>query len=114
FTSLINPKARRWNQAANEKTVLRNDHAIPVAESPSGVIDDNAWINIEDGVQIQFRNKGEYRTGDYWLIPARVATGQVEWPVIDGKPDFMPPNGIEHHYAPLGFVSGSDQKGSDQ
>ena len=21
-----------------------------------------------------------YHTGDYWLIPARVATGKIEWP----------------------------------
>jgi hypothetical protein len=34
----------------------------------------------------------------------------VEWPTsVDANgntvPDFLPPDGVEHHYAPLGFVS---------
>jgi hypothetical protein len=36
------------------------------------------WLDLEDGVQIQFSDGGEYLTGDYWLIPARVATGGDE------------------------------------
>ena len=48
---------------------------------------------------------GEYRTGDYWLIPARVATGDIEWPRTGSKPDFLPPRGVEHHYAPLGQLT---------
>jgi hypothetical protein len=35
-------------------------------------------IDLEDGIQIQFLTGGKYPTGDYWLIPARVATGDVE------------------------------------
>jgi hypothetical protein len=46
-----------------------------------------------------------YRTGDYWLIPARVATGDIEWPVeIDNVGNIVlitqPPLGIRHHNAP--------------
>jgi hypothetical protein len=67
------------------------------------------WIELEDGIQVQFLAGGEYRTGDYWLIPARVATGNIEWPSeLDPAgnvvPALTPPRGIEHHYAPLGFV----------
>ena len=48
----------------------------------------------------------EYRTGDYWLVPARTATGDVLWPqqvAADGtsSPAPRPPAGIEHVYAPL-------------
>jgi hypothetical protein len=51
----------------------------------------------------------EYRTGDYWLIPARAVTGDVEWPKDDkGHPEAQPPHGTEHHYAPLAVVV-SDQ-----
>lgn len=47
----------------------------------------------------------EYRTGDYWLIPARTVTGDVEWPKDDkGHPEAQPPHGTEHHYAPLAVV----------
>jgi hypothetical protein len=60
-------------------------------------------FNLSDG--------GEYLTGDYWFIPARVATGNVEWPQADDlNPQPLPPHGVEHHYAPLGFVSWSGEE----
>jgi hypothetical protein len=46
-----------------------------------------------------------YRTGDYWLIPARVATGDVDWPGPPKNPIPRPPYGVEHSYAPLGIVT---------
>jgi len=49
--------------------------------------------------------KNTYRTGDYWLIPARTATGNVEWP--DGKA--LPPKGVDHHYAPLARIEVLDK-----
>jgi hypothetical protein len=73
--------------------------------------DGRGWLNLEDGVQIQFQKpaQGEsvnnYRTGDYWLIPARTATGDVEWPGPIENPQAWPPHGIEHHYAPLAMIS---------
>ena len=50
---------------------------------------------------------GTYRSGDYWLIPARTATADIEWPA--GKA--LSPHGIEHHYcriavAEFGAVTG--------
>ena len=44
-----------------------------------------------------------YQTGDYWLIPGRTATGDVEWPgpVATPLPLSLSPQGVEHHYAPL-------------
>jgi hypothetical protein len=65
------------------------------------------WLSLEDGVQVRFDPSGEYRSGDYWLIPARVAGGPdggIEWP--DGA-GLQPPRRSEHHYAPLGFVGWS-------
>ncbi len=56
------------------------------------------------------RSELVYRTGDYWLIPARVATGDVEWPreaLSAGaarRPLARLPAGVNHHYAPLGVV----------
>lgn len=95
---LVNPRVRRWDQSQRGDIVL-DEGAVPVVESgPLGTTP--AWLDLEDGLQIMFTPGGEYRTGDYWLIPARVATGTIEWP--DGMA--MPPHGVEHHYAPLGFV----------
>jgi len=56
----------------------------------------------------------QYHTGDYWLIPARTATGDVEWPTEMGKDSqgnavlvhlAKPPDGIDHHYAPLAVIA---------
>lgn len=102
---LINPKARQWDQSQNARVDLE-DGLITVEE---GTTTAPIWIDLEDGVQITFAPGGAYRTGDYWQIPARVATGDVEWPVrigADGATaaEFERPRGVEHHYAPLGFL----------
>ncbi len=101
-----NPKVRRWDHVATDAVSLADDNAVPIQESPAGATPDQVvWMDLEDGVQIQFSNSGSYRTGDYWLIPARVATGQVEWPQADDlNPQPLPPHGVEHHYALLGAV----------
>jgi hypothetical protein len=101
-----NPKVRRWDYAATDAIALADDNAVPIQESPAGATPDQIdWIDLEDGVQIQFSANGQYRTGDYWLIPARVATGKVEWPQADDlNPQPLPPHGVEHHYAPLGLA----------
>jgi hypothetical protein len=64
------------------------------------------WLDLADGVQVRFsfagnRGKG-FRTGDYWLIPTRTATGDVVWPHEEnGAARAVAPHGVEHHYAPL-------------
>ncbi len=99
---LVNPKLRRWDQASQGDSVLQAG-AVPVVESTATQVE---WLDLEDGIQVQFAAGGEYRTGDYWLIPARVATGEIEWPEDgSGGAVAIPPQGIEHHYAPLGYVS---------
>ena len=42
----------------------------------------DGFIELEGGVQVKFE-PGTYKTGDYWLIPARTATGSIEWPFIE-------------------------------
>ena len=67
----------------------------------------NTWLKLEAGIQIQFESGDSaqhYRAGDYWLIPARTATGGVEWPQRSGEPLALGPHGIDHHYAPLAIV----------
>jgi hypothetical protein len=90
------PYLRLWDQtpklAASALTVTEGDQ-------------DTDWLTLEDGVQIRFQPGGAYRAGDYWLIPARTATGDVEWPGLVGQPEPRPPHGVEHHYAPLAIVS---------
>jgi hypothetical protein len=95
------PKIRRWDQADDGDTVI-DEGAVPVEESSAGKA---LWIDLEDGVQIAFDAGADYRSGDYWLIPARVATGDIEWPRDEkGGSLPQPPRGVQHHYAPLGFL----------
>ena len=63
------------------------------------------WIDLEDGIQVQF-SAGTYRAGDYWLIPARVISGNVEWPADPAtqQPLALPPMGVHYHLAPLAIV----------
>jgi hypothetical protein len=87
-------RLRRWD----------SDGAVAVAAAEAG------FVALEDGVEIKFDAGGEYRTGDYWLIPGRTATGDVEWP--DGAS--LRPLGIEHHYCPVAIVKRSGGAWSTQ
>jgi hypothetical protein len=102
----LHPKVRHWNQAQRGDIKL-TDGAIPLKETVSKA---EGWIDLEDGIQVRFEASGEYHSGDYWLIPARVATGNLEWPT-EGKEvaAAVKPMGIEHHYAPLGFMAWKDK-----
>jgi hypothetical protein len=104
------PKVRRWDQRRTDRSPLVNG-AVPLVEAEVG---EPKWLTLENGIQVQFTGDGVYRTGDYWLIPARWSTGQIEWPstVSNGgnvAPEPRPPHGVEHHYAPLGFIAWEDQ-----
>ena len=114
------PLLRRWDHKQGDPaeggTTLGPDGAALVQES------DEMWLHLEDGVQIQFQpppvgRENQYRTGDYWLIPARTAPADVEWPtetVKDNQGNIKttalarPPQGIVHHYAPLGVLTVAD------
>jgi len=65
------------------------------------------YQDLENGIKVCF-SKGEYCTGDYWTIPARTATGNIEWPIDDsGKPLAKQRSGIYHHYCKLALVNWS-------
>jgi hypothetical protein len=104
------PLLRRWDHKGGDPKsggLTIKDGAALLQEGS----DDTGWFNLENGVQIQFQKQvqgqppNKYRTGDYWLIPARVATGDVEWPGTVDNPESRPPHGIQHYYAPLWIVS---------
>ncbi len=88
------PFLRRWDQREDHGVTLRG--AIPIVE--------DRWIDLEDGIQVRFVPGRSYRTGDYWLIPARTKTGEIEWPRDEGGPECLRPSGIVHHYAPLALI----------
>jgi uncharacterized protein DUF6519 len=109
----LHPLLRRWDYrrrtAEADGTGLGPDNAIEIPD------DDERWMNLEDGVQVRFSLPGDaaFSPGDYWLIPARTATGDVEWPRDEGNPRCLPPAGVEYHYAPLALVRSTWENGVD-
>ena len=83
-----NPRVRRWDM-------------------PMGQIKptNSQWVDLEDGVQVRF-STGSYKTGDYWLIPARTANADVEWPLDQNtnQPELQSPHGMLHHYCRLALM----------
>jgi hypothetical protein len=99
------PLLRRWDQ--REHTTAGG--VLAVTESGE---ENTGWLDLEDGISVQFQPGGLYRTGDYWLIPARVATGGIEWPADQNAnheptPRACAPHGVEHHLAVLGVLAKS-------
>ncbi len=88
FPLKYNPIIRKWN---GSKSPLQKV-----------ISDDNYHISLEYGIEIQF-TEGTYRSGDYWIFPARPQVG-VLWEKEDGVPKFRQPDGIEHHYCPLALL----------
>ena len=113
---------RRWDHAGDTASFAG---ALPIVEQPDTDAGRSAgWIKLEDGVEIWFAAGGKYRAGDYWLIPARTATGDVEWehevdlngdPKVDSDGNPVPAqsaaHGPYHYYAPLSVRVGAAAEG---
>jgi hypothetical protein len=72
---------RRWDQ--------RSGATVPVSSD---------WIELEAGIAIRFSG-GEFRSGDYWTIPARPGSGPMEWAADE------PQYGVDHRLGPLALVT---------
>lgn len=112
---------RRWDHKRIEPA--GSGGALPTP-APDGAlfVEEDRWLALEKGVQVRFvkASAGEahaYRSGDYWVIPARVVTQDVEWPHdVMLNPQPLPPRGVEHAFAPLAVVmlnAGGDVRAFD-
>ena len=124
----LHPLLRRWDQTNGDPA----EGGLTLDTDNAAFVQEGVWLTLEDGVQIRFQPGdpvpagsappnppvNQYLTGDYWLIPARTATGDVEWPKVtdaQGNPETdsqgniipvaLPPHGITHYYAPLAIVT---------
>jgi hypothetical protein len=88
----LNPRVRRWDSATGVDPVT-----IPGGGS-------GGYLALEDGIEIRFQAGAIHNTGDYWLIPARTATGDIEWPGPSNAPLSLLPHGIQHHYCRLAVL----------
>jgi hypothetical protein len=87
-----NARIRRWDQTAASAT----SDGIPLSAG--------TWLDLENGIQISF-SAGTYQSGDYWTIPARTASGQIDWPPCgsDGSP-WQPAKSVRVYSAPLACI----------
>lgn len=87
-----NARMRRWDQSGPAATAA----GIPLSAG--------SWIQLENGIQVSF-GSGTFAAGDFWTIPARAATGQIEWPPCgsDGN-QAQPPTSVPVYRAPLACV----------
>lgn len=103
----------------NHLQLRRWDYKLPDDNKTTRAmkIQEGEPLCLENGVQIQFVEGGYYNTGDYWLIPARTATGDVIWPYTDETKEHrkpLPPHGIKHHYAPLAIVKAKEESSTER
>jgi hypothetical protein len=88
-----NPRIRRWDSVRilDVTTPLTNDGYLP----------------LEDGVEVRFE-AGTYGTGDYWTVPARTNTADVDWPqdtsVVPAVPRALAREGIHHEFCRLAVI----------
>jgi hypothetical protein len=88
-------RLRGWDQSTPDASSVGLS-----AASPGG------WIRLEGGIEVEFL-PGQYHAGDYWLIPARTITAEIEWPpyqIPNTSPEPQPPRGVRHHYARLALL----------
>jgi Family of unknown function (DUF6519) len=94
-----NARVRRWDQSG----IFAGSNGVPLPV--------NTWQTLENGIQISFAT-GSYQSGDYWLIPARAASGMIEWPTSsnDGAL-FQSPHSIVVYNAPLACIHWDESLG---
>jgi hypothetical protein len=102
------PLLRRWDQRAGEESeggLTLIDGAARTWHGAAGA-PAFGWLALEDGIEVQFAEGQRYRRGDYWLIPARTATGGIEWPQQPGTTNPRPvaARRAEHYTMPLAVV----------
>jgi Family of unknown function (DUF6519) len=86
-----NARLRRWDQTG------------PSASS-TGIPLSSGWIQLENGIEVSFTD-GTYQWGDFWTIPARTATGQIDWPPCGSEgSQCQPPKSVIVHLAPLACI----------
>jgi hypothetical protein len=122
----LHPLLRRWDQQAGDPV----EGGLTLGRDNAALVIEGIWLSLEDGVQSFFEPANPiqplptgaithlYCPADYWIIPARTATGDVEWPRLtdangnldtdaQGNPIPLasPPHSVKHHYAPLAVLS---------
>ncbi|MFJ8074329.1 DUF6519 domain-containing protein [Streptomyces sp. NPDC096176] len=105
----LHPYLRRWDHRPGSRPAGSGRSKGGALKSRGGAlrIEEGTWLSLEDGVFVYFEPGRTYRSGDFWTVPARTATGSVEWPTDAARrPLLRSPHGVRVHHAPLAWVLG--------
>nr|WSX22417.1 DUF6519 domain-containing protein [Streptomyces tubercidicus] len=103
----LHPFLRRWDHHEGSRRTSGRGARDGRLKHGALPVEEGGWLPLEDGVEVWFAAGGSYRTGDFWLVPARTATGGVEWPTDPARrPLLQYPSGIAVHFAPLAWIAG--------
>ena len=92
--SIGRTKVRRWEVSSAAATTAQS----AVGGGPT-------WKALEQRIQVSFEASRSWPSGAWWVVPARVAIGDVVWPLdAGGNPQLVASLGIQHHYARLALV----------
>lgn len=92
---LRHARMRRWDQ----DDASAGADGLPLSAS---------WIDIEHGIRVRF-GTGHYFAGDAWVVPARSATGDIDWPPCGSDDNcFQPPHYTQVYRAPLACIHLND------
>ena len=92
INTALNARVRRWDQTGPSATSA----GVPLSISTP--------LILENGIEVTFR-AGTYQAGDYWTVPARTASGQIDWPPCGSNGDlFQPPHSPLVYNAPLACI----------
>ena len=106
FQNQTNLRLRRWDMLSSGMGVdggTGNPIGIPITPG---------WLQLENNIQVNFSH-GYYASRSYWQIPARTATGDIEWPpfqVPNSNPIPQPPLGPDHFFCRLALLCVRDGK----
>lgn len=106
------PNPGRINNPGTNNFRLRRWDMVGSTVSATGIPIQSGWMDVEAGIQVQFSN-GFYAPGAYWLIPARVATADIEWPpyqVPNSEPVPQPPLGTPRHLCRIASIVVANSK----
>jgi hypothetical protein len=107
MTVTLSESAQRGSDETKHPLLRRWDHNGDKGIGGALAVETGKWMDLEDGIQIYFPvlESAVYRTRDWWWIPARTETGDIEWPGTYANPTDMEALDHGHRYAPLAIIN---------
>ena len=104
--SLPVPNPGAMNNPGTDAFRLRRWDMSGASVTPEGIPLKSGWLQLESGVEVSF-TEGSYVSRSFWLVPARTATADIEWPpfqVPNTQPLPQPPLGEFHNFCRLALI----------